>query len=85
MPTKVEIDDALIAEAQKASDCANKKETVEQALRLMIRRAGSRRSTLRLANTVGAAISLKAVAGGEPGDRCEQQRATASACTLDRA
>jgi Arc/MetJ family transcription regulator len=37
MRTTIEIDDALMAEAQKASGHTTKKETVEQALRLMIR------------------------------------------------
>jgi len=37
MPTSIEIDDALLAEAQKASGHATKKQTVEEALRLMIR------------------------------------------------
>lgn len=37
MRTNIEIDDALMAEAQKASGRATKKQTVEQALRLMIR------------------------------------------------
>lgn len=37
MRTNIEIDDALMAEAQKASGLATKKQTVEQALRLMIR------------------------------------------------
>jgi Arc/MetJ family transcription regulator len=35
--TNIVIDDALMAEAQKLSGCATKKETVEQALRLLIR------------------------------------------------
>jgi Arc/MetJ family transcription regulator len=35
--TNIEIDDALMAEAQKASGHATKKQTVEQALRLMLR------------------------------------------------
>ena len=35
--TNIEIDDTLMAEAQKASGHATKKQTVEQALRLMIR------------------------------------------------
>jgi len=39
MRTNIEIDDALMAEAQKASGHATKKQTVEQALRLMIRAA----------------------------------------------
>jgi Arc/MetJ family transcription regulator len=37
MRTNIEIDDTLMAEAQKASGDATKKDTVEQALRLMIR------------------------------------------------
>lgn len=37
MRTNIDIDDALMAEAQRASGSATKKQTVEQALRLMIR------------------------------------------------
>jgi Arc/MetJ family transcription regulator len=37
MRTNIDIDDALMAQAQKASGCATKKQTVEQALQLMIR------------------------------------------------
>lgn len=37
MRTNIDIDDALMADAQKASGLATKKHTVEQALRLMIR------------------------------------------------
>ena len=37
MRTNIEIDDALMAEAQKASGQRTKKQTVEQALRLMIK------------------------------------------------
>jgi Arc/MetJ family transcription regulator len=37
MRTNIEIDDSLMAQAQKASGHATKKQTVEQALRLMIR------------------------------------------------
>jgi Arc/MetJ family transcription regulator len=37
MRTNIEIDDALMAEAQKACGQATKKQTVEQALRLTIR------------------------------------------------
>jgi Arc/MetJ family transcription regulator len=37
MRTNIEIDDTLMAQAQKASGNATKKQTVEQALRLMIR------------------------------------------------
>jgi Arc/MetJ family transcription regulator len=37
MRTNIEIDDTLMAEAQKASGQASKKQTVEDALRLMVR------------------------------------------------
>lgn len=37
MRTNIEIDDRLMAEAQKASGLATKKQTVEQALRLMVK------------------------------------------------
>jgi Arc/MetJ family transcription regulator len=37
MRTNIEIDDSLMAEAQKVSGQSTKKQTVEQALRLMIR------------------------------------------------
>lgn len=37
MRTNIEIDDALMAEAQKASGYATKKQTIEHALRLMIK------------------------------------------------
>jgi Arc/MetJ family transcription regulator len=37
MRTNIDIDDALMAEAQKASGDATKKQTVDQALRLMVR------------------------------------------------
>ena len=58
MRTNIEIDDALMEQAQKASGNRNKKQTVEQALRLdgeAARAAGGRR--LRSASTAGAAIS----------------------------
>jgi Arc/MetJ family transcription regulator len=42
MRTNIEIDDKLMAEAQKASGHATKKQTVEEALRLMIRLRGQR-------------------------------------------
>ena len=48
MRTNIEIDDRLMAEAQKASGQATKKQTVEQALRLLIR--------LRQQREVGAAF-----------------------------
>jgi Arc/MetJ family transcription regulator len=48
MRTNIEIDDTLMAEAQKASGQPTKKQTVEQALRLMIR--------LRRQQQVGAAF-----------------------------
>ncbi|HEY2874953.1 MAG: type II toxin-antitoxin system VapB family antitoxin [Reyranellales bacterium] len=37
MRTNIEIDDRLMAEAQKVSGLATKKQTVEEALRLMVR------------------------------------------------
>ena len=37
MRTNIDIDDALMADAQKVSGHATKKQTVEEALRLMIR------------------------------------------------
>jgi Arc/MetJ family transcription regulator len=37
MRTNIEIDDALMAEAQKACGGATKRQTVEEALRLLIR------------------------------------------------
>lgn len=37
MRTNIEIDDALMAEAQKASGNRNKKQTVQHALRLMVK------------------------------------------------
>ena len=42
MRTNIEIDDLLMAEAQKASGEPTKKQTVELALRLMIRLRGQR-------------------------------------------
>jgi Arc/MetJ family transcription regulator len=37
MRTNIDIDDALMAEAQKASGHSTKKQTVEEALRLLVR------------------------------------------------
>ena len=37
MRTNIDIDDTLMAEAQKASGQSTKKQTVERALRLMVR------------------------------------------------
>ncbi len=48
MRTNIEIDDALMAEAQKAAGHATKKQTVEDALRLLVR--------LRRQREVGAAF-----------------------------
>ena len=48
MRTNIDIDDTLMAEAQRASGLATKKQTVEEALRLMIR--------LRRQKEVGAAF-----------------------------
>jgi Arc/MetJ family transcription regulator len=48
MRTNIEIDDSLMAEAQKVSGHSTKKQTVEEALRLMIK--------LRRQREVGAAF-----------------------------
>ena len=56
MRTNIEIDDALMAEAQKASGHATKKQTVEEALRLMIR--------LRRQQEVGVAFGKYRWRGG---------------------
>jgi Arc/MetJ family transcription regulator len=48
MRTNIEIDDTLMAEAQKVSGHATKRQTVEEALRLMVR--------LRRQYEVGAAF-----------------------------
>jgi Arc/MetJ family transcription regulator len=37
MRTNIDIDDALLAEARKLSGCTTKKDTVEEALRLLVR------------------------------------------------
>ncbi len=42
MRTNIEIDDALMARAQKVSGRPTKKQTVEEALRLMIRLRGQK-------------------------------------------
>jgi Arc/MetJ family transcription regulator len=48
MRTNIEIDDALMAEAQKVSGHSTKKQTVDRALRLLVR--------LRRQQQVGAAF-----------------------------
>jgi Arc/MetJ family transcription regulator len=60
MRTNMEIDDVLMREAQKVSGHATKKQTVEEALRLMIRLRRQQNSTPPSANTVGVATSLAA-------------------------
>jgi Arc/MetJ family transcription regulator len=57
MRTTIEIDDDLMAEAQKASRQVTKKQTVEHALRLLIRCNGNTRSAPLLAAIAGAATS----------------------------
>jgi Arc/MetJ family transcription regulator len=37
MNSEIEIDDALLVEAQRVSGCATKQQTAEEALRLMIK------------------------------------------------
>ena len=48
MRTNIEIDDTLMAEALQVSGCATKKQTIEQALRRMVK--------LRRQQEVGAAF-----------------------------
>jgi Arc/MetJ family transcription regulator len=79
MRINVEIDDTLMAETQKACGQATKKQTVEQALRLMIRLLQQRDIDLALANISGAATSPVAAKGEGLGDSCRQQHAP---CTL---
>ena len=59
MRTNIDIDDALVAQAQKVSGYATKTQTVEQALRLMIKRSDSARSRGRT-NTSGAQMPSQA-------------------------
>ena len=40
MRTNIDIDNALMAQAQRAAGCATKKQTVHEALRLMIKLRG---------------------------------------------
>jgi Arc/MetJ family transcription regulator len=61
MGTRIEVDEALIAEAQQVSGHGSKRKTVEEALRLMIRLR--RQQEVRLASTAGAAISPGAAKG----------------------
>ncbi len=51
MRTNIEIDDALMAEARAIAGTATKRETVELALRELVRR-DARRSTRELRGTV---------------------------------
>ena len=74
MRTTIEIDDALMAEAQKASGNRNKKQTVEEALHLMVRLRGQQEAVLLSENSAGAAISLAVTTDERPGDRCRQLR-----------
>jgi hypothetical protein len=67
--TNIEIDDGLMAEAQKVSGQANKKQTVEEALRLMVR--------LRRQQEVGAAFGSREF-GAKP------QGASKGAGSVDR-
>jgi Arc/MetJ family transcription regulator len=61
MRTNIEIDDGLMAEAQKVSGQATKKQTVEEALRLMVR--------LRRQQEVGAAFGKFRWRGNLPRSR----------------
>lgn len=61
MRTNIEIDDSLMAEARKACGQATKKQTIEQALRLMIR--------LRRQQEVGSAFGKYRWRGNLAGSR----------------
>ena len=74
MRTNIDIDDTLMAEAQKASGKTTKKDTVEQALRLMIRLRQQQDVALRSANTAGEEIWAGAGRDAEAGDGGRQQR-----------
>jgi Arc/MetJ family transcription regulator len=54
--TNIEIDDSLMAEAQKASGLASKKQIVEQALRLLIQLHRQQEVNAAFGKYVGAAI-----------------------------
>ena len=69
MRTNIEIDDVLMEQAQKASGNRNKKQTVEQALRLMVRLRGQQDVVPLSANTAGAAISPAVAKDERPCDR----------------
>ena len=56
MRMTIEIDDMLMAEAQKVSGQSTRKPTIEQAFRLMVRLGRQREVGSALANTRGAAI-----------------------------
>jgi Arc/MetJ family transcription regulator len=66
MRTNIEIDDALMAEAQKASGYASKKQTVEQALRLLVRLRRQHEVGAAFGSTAGVRISLGAANGEGP-------------------
>ena len=55
MRTNIDIDDALMAQAQKASGCATKKQTVEEALRLVIKLRRQREVDAAFGGFVGVA------------------------------
>ena len=73
MRTNIDIDDDLMADAQKASGFTTKKQTVEEALRLMIR--------LRRQQDVGAAFGKFRWRGNL--DRSRRGRGTAWGDTAD--
>jgi Arc/MetJ family transcription regulator len=82
MRTTIEIDDALMAEAQKASG-QTKKQTVEQALRLLVRLRRQSEVGAAFASTVGAVISREAAKAAEPDDG-EAARHRQSSALLQR-
>ncbi len=73
MRTNIEIDDTLMAEAQRACGQATKKQTVDQALRLMMRLRQQRDVDWLSARTAGAATLCGAAKGDGSGDCCRAQ------------
>jgi Arc/MetJ family transcription regulator len=74
MRTNIEIDDRLMADAQKVSGHATKKQTVEEALRLMIRLRWQQEVGAAFGKFRGVVISVEAVRDEEPVDCRRQQR-----------
>jgi hypothetical protein len=70
MRINIEIDDALMAEALKSAGSQSKKQTVEQALRLLIKLRGQQEVDGVFGNTACAVAPHGVVKDEGPGDRC---------------